>query len=300
MKTTFATFHVEKKVEEIKAINHLKTSLRNRYHKLIELMFRSAKLFHPHCQRVMLSDTDSDFGYLDSSIDVFRSELQPDAPMMYSRLASQINYVRSHGTTTNLITLDSDILINGDIDSLFEEDFDIALTYRAREDMPINWGVMFISHRHPDKVVQFLEKILEVYKTTYFDSDIFWCDQFALMDVIGTDRFFQREADWLEIEGVKIKLIPCAVYNYSPEDKASEMIKPFVRQKVLHFKGNRKRFIEMYWSAYLAYREKAPRQPVYTSLFSRMHLLYSALLEAGMKQKKSIVNTLRRRQQTAS
>ena len=298
--TTFATFHVEKKIEDIKAINALNRSLRKQYHKLIELMFRSAKLFHPDCQQVVLSDTQSQFSYLDSSINVFRSEIAPDEPMMYSRLASQINYVRAQGAYNNIVTLDSDILINGNIDGIFEEDFDIALTYRARKDMPINWGVMFISNRRPDRVIHFLEKILAVYKTTYFESDIFWCDQYALMDVIGMDTFFQRESDWIEVEGITIKLVPCEVYNYSPNDEAKGLLRPFVKEKILHFKGNRKRFIELYWKAYLAQRENMRPRALYDSFRNRLQLAYAAFLEAGIKRKRRIMNTLGKIKQPAS
>ena len=305
MTITFATFHIEKVAKKTKAINPLNQSLRERYHILIDLMFRSAKVFHPSCRRVMLSDRESNFDYLnpeneESGIEIFRNQLEPNAPMMYSRLASQINYVKAHGASTDLVTLDSDILINGNVEDVFKEDFDVALTYRSREDMPINWGVSFISHRRPEKVIGFLEKVLEVYKAEYFTNSDFWCDQYALMDVVGEERFFNRQSNWLEIEGAKIRLLPCEVYNYSPEDEAKSVIRPFSREKLLHFKGNRKRFIETYWNAYLAHLETPRRTATYSGLRSRMHLLRAAFLEVGREQKRNIVSTLKGSRESVS
>ncbi len=292
MTITFATFHIENKTGQAKAINyHLSKQLRNQYHVLIDLMFRSAKLFHPKCRRVVLSDEESDFDYLDSSVQIFRNQFESGAPMMFNRLTSQISYVKQYGASTNLVTLDSDILINGDVEALFDEDFDIGLTYRSRDDMPINWGVMFISCRNSEKVIGFLEKILEVYRAKYFTSEDFWCDQYALMDVVEKERFSSRGSDWLDIEGVKIKLLPCEIYNHSPENEAQEFIKPLVNEKIIHFKGARKRFVEDYWNAYLARGEESQRNPIYRSVRSRFQIVYTALSEARMKHRQAKQNS---------
>lgn len=285
---TFTTFHIENKAGQAKAINlNLNKNLRSQYHTLIDLMFRSAKLFHPQCRRAVLSDERSEFDYLEGGIQVFRNPLEPGAPMMFNRLASQINYVKQYGASTNLVTLDSDILVNGDVEDLFEEDFDIGLTYRLRDDMPINWGVMFISCRNPEKVIAFLEKILAVYRANYFTSEDFWCDQYALMDVIDRERFASRESDWLNIEGVKIKLLPCDVYNHSPENEAQEFTQPLVNEKIIHFKGNRKRFVEDYWNAYLAGKERPRQSSVYQRIGSRLQILYTAYQEGRIKRKQA-------------
>jgi len=285
---TFTTFHIENTTGQAKAVNSdLNKKLRNQYHTLIDLMFRSAKLFHPKCKRAVLSDEQSGFGYLDSSIQVFRNPLEPSAPMMFNRLASQINFVKQHGASTNLVTLDSDILVNGDVEDLFKEDFDIGLTYRLRDDMPINWGVMFISCRNPEKVVAFLEKILAVYRADYFDSEDFWCDQYALMDVIDRERFANRESDWLEIEDIKIKLLPCDTYNHSPENEAQEFTKPLTDRKIIHFKGNRKRFVEDYWNAYLAGQETPQRNSLFRRIRSRLQISYTAYLEERARRKQA-------------
>ena len=282
----FTTFHIENKTGQAKAINfHLNKNLRSQYHILIDLMFRSAKLFHPKCRRAVLSDEQSEFDYLDSSIQVFRNQLEPDAPMMFNRLASQINYIKQYGASTNIVTLDSDILVNADVESLFEEDFDIGLTYRLRDDMPINWGVMFISCRRPEKVVTFLEKVLATYRKRYFTSEDFWRDQYALMDVIGRERFSRRKTDWLNIEGVKIKLLPCETYNHSPENEAQEFNQPLTKEKIIHFKGNRKRFVEDYWNAYLASKEQPRQSSFYQRTRSRLKIAYAAHLEERAKNK---------------
>jgi lipopolysaccharide biosynthesis glycosyltransferase len=280
---TFATFHIDLKRTQAKAINSLSSTLRNRYFVLIGLMFRSAELFHPQCNKVVLSDRETCFDKINNDIDIFRSNIEADAPVMFSRLFCQINYVQQNGCANNLVMLDSDILINGDLDSLFHQDFDIALTYRKHENMPINWGIMFISRHNPEKVVSFLEKVLSVYREKYFKSDIFWCDQYALMDVIGLNQFNQRQSNFIEIDNTKILFIPCEVYNYSPEDNPKTILTAFRKQKILHFKGNRKRFIETYWNAHLAYREHWSIRQLLQTISSRFEIVSMLFPEVYMK-----------------
>lgn len=255
-------------------------------------MFRSAELFHPYCNKLVLSDRETCFDELDDGIDIFRSISEADAPMMFSRLLYQINYVRQNGSLNNLVMLDSDILINGDLDSLFDQDFDIALTYRQHQDMPINWGVMFISRCHPERVAKFLEKVLSVYREKYFNSDIFWCDQYALMDVIGLNQFNQRQSDFIEIDGTRILFVPCEVYNYSPEDNPKTILTPLNGRKILHFKGNRKRFIETYWNAYLGYRRQWSIRQLLQAISSRFEIISMLFPEVYIKQLKRIKSLL--------
>lgn len=255
---TFLTFHVEKQKGD--AINVVKQNAapRNIYRELISLVFQSASLFHPNCKRVMLSDQESPFDYLEPDIEVHRRQTDTDnIPLMLNRLLTQISYVRSNDSRSHLTFLDSDILINANLEDLFQQDFDIALTYRDFEDMPINWGVMFISQQGQSRAIKFLEEVAKVYQERYLTNDIFWCDQYALIDVIGREHFFNRQSDTLYVHSTKILLIPCSVYNFSPEPTLDSIVPALKDKKILHFKGPRKRLMRIYWDVYL----KARKQP---------------------------------------
>lgn len=278
---TFATFHVENKQTDVKAEVQSKIVSKNIYHLLLELLFRSASVFHPACSCTVLSNQTTAFDYLDPTIKIFRTEVDDRAPLMFSRLAAQIRYIKSISATSNLVFLDSDILINGNLNALFEQDFDIALTYRDNEEMPINWGAMFISTRNQPAAVQFLERVLENYRTKYFTNPIFWCDQYALMDTIQRDRFFDRDSNLLEIEGARILLVPCETYNFSPENKLSSVLFELKDKQIIHFKGARKRFIQAYWQTYLEWREPHASKQLFSRLFNRFKLLTSTIAESS-------------------
>ncbi|NDJ18749.1 hypothetical protein [Myxacorys almedinensis] len=253
---TFLTFHVEK--ERGDAVNVVKQNAapKNIYHQLIDLVFRSACLFHPKCKKVMLSDQTTTFDYLDRDIEVYRTKTDTDSiPLMLNRLLTQISYVRYNNSHSNLTFLDSDILINANLEAVFQQDFDIALTYRELEDMPINWGVMFISKKGQRKAIGFLEKVANIYREKYLTSNIFWCDQYALIDAIGREHFFKRQSNVLCVENTKILLVPCETYNFSPEPTLNSIVPELKNRKIIHFKGPRKQLMPIYWNTYLKARQ---------------------------------------------
>lgn len=277
---TFTTFHVENEQTDSKAEVKANVVSKNIYHVLLELLFRSASLFHPGCKKVILSNQTTKFHGLNDQIEIFRADVDDGAPLMYSRLTAQIEYIDGLATPTNLVFLDADILINANLTALFEQEFDIALTYRADQDMPINWGVMFVSTQHQGAASQFLKQVLEQYRNQYFTNPIFWCDQYALIDTIGRDRFFNRTSDRLEINGVKILLVPCATYNFSPENHARSILSELKDKKIIHFKGARKRFIQSYWQTYLEWREPPVAQSWLPIFYNRSKLFSAAIAES--------------------
>jgi hypothetical protein len=295
---TFLTFHIEKEKANIGNTATLKANIKSLYHLLIALVFRSASLFHPQCEKVVLSDMTTSFDYLDSSVKIFRTEIKPDnSPLMYARLFAQLEYVKQHDFNSNLVFLDSDILINANLEYLFRKDFDVALTYRDNDDMPINWGVMFISQRSKHHVVNFLENILKRYEEEYFAKDIFWCDQYALMDVINRDKFFKRSSDNLDLHSLRLMLVPCDTYNFPPEDVFTSIAQELISKEIIHFKGHRKRLMNIYWKAYLARSECLNVSTLRNSLVSKIHILYNSYIEILKQQQLPGVNLVRKAQQ---
>lgn len=275
---TFSTFHVDPK-KDSNAI--LKSNIKNEgeYSLLIDLMFRSASLFHPNCQRVVLTDYQTDLNYLDQNIKAHRIEVDPNGvPLMYSRLVAQIDYIRSNNFSSDMVFLDSDILINGNLESLFEKEFDIALTIRDLDIMPVNWGVMLVSKNGGQQVIDFFEKILTIFKEKYFSGDVFWRDQYALMDAIGRDNFFNRTSDVIYVDGVKILLIPCDTYNFSPDNHLSKSTFSSIafelkQKQIIHFKGERKKLMYPYWKCYLKHREQPGIGTSIKSIQTRISIL---------------------------
>ena len=294
---TFSTFHVDPKKDSDAT---LKSNIKNEgdYSLLIDLMFRSASLFHPDCQRVVLTDYQTDLSYLDKSIKAHRIHVDPNSvPLMYSRLVAQVDYIRSNNFASDMVFLDSDILINSNLESLFKQDFDIALTIRDLEIMPVNWGVMLVSKNGGQNVIDFFEKILTIFKEKYFTGDVFWRDQYALMDAIGRDNFFNRSSDVICVDGVKILLIPCDTYNFSPDNNLSKSTYSSIafelrKKQIIHFKGERKKLMYPYWKCYLSHREQPGVDMLVNSIQTRFSVFSHMPMELFSKVVSGTTKTL--------
>jgi hypothetical protein len=98
----------------------------------------------------------------------------------------------------------------------------------------------------------------------------------ALIDVLGKDRFLHRTADDLSIDGVKIRLLPCEQYNFSPENSPRAISRPLRDKAILHFKGERKRLMPLYWEAHLANRGASGWQAMWHAYQTRRRLRKAA------------------------
>lgn len=257
---TFVTFHVD--LDEKSISNVMKSyKLFNDdfdYISMIDFMFKSALIFNPDCKKVVLTNHQTDFSTLQTQAQLFRTEIDL-SEVMPSRLRAQIEYIKTHDFTSNLILLDSDMIVNSNLEPLFQRDFDVALTYIDKENMPFNGGAILINKNSKQKAIEFLEKVDRFCKTKY-SSNTWWSDQQALVDAVGLEAFQQRKSDIIhtEPEGVKVLLLPCDTYNFAPHppDKVSSVASELSNKKIIHFRGDRKQYMKLYWTTYLASREQ--------------------------------------------
>jgi hypothetical protein len=284
---TFATFHIDC---TSKAANHISKNNvyldnRNEYLTQIDLMFRSATLAHSNCKKVILTDLHTDLSGLSPDIHVYRLNLDSEMVML-SRLQAQLHYVSHEDSDSNIVLLDSDMLIQNSLDPLFAQVFNIGLTCRdPKEDsyqrMPFNGGVIFVSKYCKMQAIQFLEQVYTIYQDKYTHQGIWWGDQYALLDTIGAKRFFNRCSDLLEVEGSKILVVPCNIYNFSPKNQISSILFELKDKRILHFKGSRKRLICTYWKTYLEWRENSSSRSWVQAFGDRTRLLSATISEGS-------------------
>ncbi len=121
------------------------------------------------------------------------------------------------------IYLDNDILVRGNLESAFVNDFDVALTLRTKvedEEQPYNCGVMF---SRSGKFFWSLRKRMEespIYKHMHH-----------IQAGVASEA---KSGEWL------VKELPCATWNYSPARAKHSLF----REKVLHYKGDRKAYMK--------------------------------------------------------
>lgn len=118
--------------------------------------------------------------------------------------------------------MDCDIVVLGDVSSAFENEFDIAFTYRSpNSKYRLNAGVIFI--RNNEKVKALFQKW---YDKTLGDSEKglfrFYekrygsIDQGVLCEMVNIDRNY-HETRTEVIDGLKIMGLPCSIYNESDD-----------------------------------------------------------------------------------
>lgn len=259
---TFVTFHVDSSKETAKHIATLDNrNFRNDYDYIfmINLLFRSISIFHSQCYKVVLTDMKTDLSGLDGDIEVYRTVLDPES-IMFSRLIAQLDYVRTQNLQSNIVLIDSDMLVNGDLEHIFDDDFAVGLTYRYIEevkDMPINGGIIFLSEKSKKEGIAFLEKVYNIYQDKYLEKyESWWGDQYALIEAIGYENFVQRTSNIISCDQTDIKLLDCEQYNFSPDVYPYSIAREFKEKIILHFRGTRKEIMPLYWKAYLACKEK--------------------------------------------
>ncbi|MEH2255587.1 hypothetical protein, partial [Nostoc sp.] len=247
---TFVTFHAEVPGEDIEQNTPLDQNNFYDYQQSINLMFKSIDKFHSYCKKIILTDLDTNLSFLPLDVTVQRYQVD-SRTIMLSRLVSQLHFIKSHDFESDIVFLDSDILVNDNIESLFLQEFDLAFTVRDDKEMPINGGVIYISKLHRKAVVTFFEKLYLLYIEKYRQKSQWWGDQYALADAINWQKGSEIHPGTIEIDSIKILLLSCDIYNFSPDYESDLDVYELKEKKILHFKGPRKKYMSVYWRNYL-------------------------------------------------
>jgi hypothetical protein len=249
----FVTFHVSVGSSLQAHPNH--TSKHQEYISMIDMMFASARLADKSARIVVLTNRNTDLRNCSTHIDaIVRSDVDT-SKLMLERAQNQLRYVEKSNFEAPIVILDSDILINAPLEPVFNLDFDVALTWRANKDQPINGGLFILNNIRPNVSRQFFRKFCAIFRERYSDQARWYGDQLALRDCVGIPSTQIRGMPLVEVDGCRILLLPCEIYNFSPDNKYSSIKVDQPDKVVLHFKGQRKRLMAPYWYAWLRPRK---------------------------------------------
>lgn len=243
----FVTFHVA--LDNGETAHPNQTLKHGEYLSMIGMMFASVRMFDRAATTVVLTDTRTNFGAL--GIDCVVREQVDGRMLMLERANAQMRYVESSAFESPMVILDSDILVNAPLQPIFDNDFDVAVTWRASAEQPINGGFLILNNRRPEVSRQFFRRFISIYREKYADRAAWYGDQLALRDCVGLERTQMARRKMVEVDGCRILLLPCDSHNFSPENRYAEISADRPEKVVLHFKGERKRLMEAYWHAWL-------------------------------------------------
>jgi hypothetical protein len=222
------------------------------YMRMLDLLFRSARLAHPDARCTLLTDETTEVRGIHGAVRHLQTRVDHGS-LMLSRSLAQLACIEQSDFARPLVLLDSDILLRGSLQPLFEEDFDVGLTWRETREMPINGGLLVLHNRRPEVGRRFFERFVATYRERYAsDGNAAWYgDQLALRDCVGLGPHEIRKLRVLEHEGCRIRFLPCETYNFSPDNRLAAIADGLPDKLVLHFKGQRKRLMEPFWEVFL-------------------------------------------------
>lgn len=221
------------------------------YQELLGLALRSASVHHPACRKVILTDEATEFPNIDPSVQVIRRDIDP-RKLILERTISQINFLKHDDHFSHVVMIDADMLINGDLESIFHQEMDLGLTYRNSSKMPINGGFIAIASHGRLHAIRFLERVARLMSAGTTDQ-FWWGDQHALIEALGPESFPRRTADVMQLDsGGHVILWPCATHNFTPPKRLRGILRRGPECKVIHFKGSRKRLLRRYWEIHLS------------------------------------------------
>jgi len=278
MTPEFVTFHSDRP-SGIPGVHPNANLLAREYMGMVDMLCRSARLFHPAAPCTLLTDANTDASGLRGGVKRVDNPID-HASLMLSRTQAQADYVRASSFKRPMAIVDSDMLINHTLSPVFKQDFDVALTWRADERMPINGGLILLNNRRPEKARAFFERFAGLYRECYAQDAAWYGDQLALRDLVGLPNEAYGQQSIVEAGGVKILLLPCETHNFSPRNRFAAILTPLREKVILHFKGERKRLMRPFWDVHLKPRENLLGRVSLAWLRARLELRNRVLSES--------------------
>lgn len=135
------------------------------------------------------------------------------APYIYNtfKLDRWVDILKN--TNENLALVDCDMIMTNRIDDVWENDFDIAYTYRrkwslTKKGIPYNGGVIFV--RPNERSIRFFERLSTINKMM-LDDQVFhrtWSKKYAGINQSAFGYMMERESNFC-----KMHPLPCPVWN---------------------------------------------------------------------------------------
>jgi len=158
--------------------------------------------------------------------------------LMFTRVRMYDAVIRNIRHDTVLV--DSDVVIQKDLTGVFG-DWDVALTVRDDSNplfdvMPFNEGVIFC--RPTEGARRFWNGIVNIY-TQLPDYLRPWSGGQLSLGIACGEQLRSENSNLITIEGIKIKLLPHSLFNYTPEHDDEDLSDKYI----VHYKGTRKKWM---------------------------------------------------------
>lgn len=213
--------------------------------RMIDTMFRSARIWHPGATFTILSDSSTAIAGVSVPHTIDRLDQQSVPVLMLRRARHHLNYLRRRDWSRPAVLVDSDFLWFAPCSAAFADTHDLALAERSHGTMPFNGGLLLVGNRRPDVVIEWFEGYLARYERDYAGPGREWyADQYALRDAVRASG------------RCVVKSLPDSTWNWTPPSHYAGIRNG--GKIAMHFKGHpvRKSWIQAVWDARLAPLER--------------------------------------------
>ncbi|MEM1282514.1 MAG: hypothetical protein AAGG81_03070 [Chlamydiota bacterium] len=227
--------------------------------KYVEAMFGSVRKLHPDCRCLFVTDEKTELE-LPSYIDTLRVHRQSNF-LQYERFNAYMKSFDVISTESHVIFLDMDIIVQENLDHIFDQNGDLFYTFQREGSgsiplkenhsivFPINNGFIAVRSGQVEKTSYFWAKILKNCLRIEDKKYHYW---FGMQMVLR--YYFSEHLETLQkqgcsatppwrCKGMNIAFLDAEFYNYKPIDASSVPLDV----KVVHFKGKSKLHMLSYW-----------------------------------------------------
>lgn len=249
----------------------------------IKLLYKSARQGNHDFAFTILTTAETPLDDLDINYERVNCDIDPGS-LMRERNRVQLQYIEDHADEgIPFIFLDTDILLNTDPISLFSDSYDIGLTWRTNDDMPINGGVVLVSNRAPEASKAFYRFLYENQKNDPIELARWFGEQRSMAKIIDLTPEQLAQTTTLTKDDITYKLFPCDTHNHTPR-----RLSVFNRSKTLaplifHFKGSTARFMAQFWNYHLSKESYQMPMRLPRLLLERAKLRYHRILEKSTR-----------------
>jgi hypothetical protein len=219
------------------------------YWKQVAMMRRSALKTMPRAKVIYATSQTSTVDMPESV--VLRCDLPADTPLMVAQC--RIWQKIAETASEPFVVVDQDLLFLRPLAEIFSGEFDIGLTFAWEKNLPypINAGVLICDPRRVP-LSPFIDWIVSELDGYSKELQAWYGDQQALSSLYpGLKAGDPMIDNTIEFRGARVRLFDAETYNLSPPYGFQYDQRVPASAYILHFKGDRKRFMEPYFTKFV-------------------------------------------------
>lgn len=204
-------------------------------YQIIDIVFKSAELSNPGCKKVIITDQFTQFP-MGPEVEIFRTDIDPKT-LIFSRAVGKKIFLERYRGSSHILFLDCDIIVQSNLESLFQKDFDVGFTYdRSPQGALVLASVHLVHGNNIMNALKFQENVLKCMLQKHKKYLIWKGDTYSYHTLIGRPHLKGRESHIfsVKVDEIDVLLLPANIYNFCPNPDV--YIDFFLKKKIIHFK----------------------------------------------------------------